>query len=107
MKPRSVDQVPNGERNAVEGTKLTAAHHCRLGSLCRPFESVSGQQRHDGIDLRIDRFNSVEMNLDDLHRGQLFGPDQPGEFRRIYYAYARAATGCGFYALADFHDLPD
>ena len=88
LKPRSVDHVLDGERNAVEGTKLIAAHHCRLGSLCR-LEGVGGQQRHDGIDLRIDRFNSVEMSLDDLQRGQPFGPDQPGEFRRIYYADAR------------------
>ena len=37
--------------------------------LCR-LEGVGGQERHDGIDLWIDRFNSVEMSLDDLHSGQ-------------------------------------
>jgi hypothetical protein len=77
-----VEGVLDGEGNSVQRTEFDAVDD-GLVRRCGIPQCVVGAQGDDGVDLRIDRGDAVQVRLDDFAGRDLFRRDQRRQGGRI------------------------
>ena len=79
--PGDSNRALDAERNAVQRTQCLAVEHRRLGGA-RGAPCTVAIDEHERIQGRIRLGDAFQMGLDELHRREFAGCDQPGHFGR-------------------------